>query len=635
MLNLDFRLRRAAAVAAFAIVPAAMPIDAHPSPAPAMASASTPDAPDFRYTQYAQTVTVDDAGRATTHVSFAIHLLTDAGRRRFSQVYVSYNADLQTVEIERAQTVHANGERVSADLKEAVFDQPAPATASAPMFSATHMRYVVFPSVRTGDTVKLDFTYADRATTFPGRFSAVAPFAPTEAFDDVTETLDTPATMRVRIDARGMQPVSDTTRDARRVRVYRYRTPAGGPARAQSESVSTLDTGPYFVATNFADYGQLARAYDEVARPAMTVTETIRQLADDITRNVTDRRQQAMLIYEWVSRNIRYLVTWVGDGPIVPHRADQVLRNGYGDCKDHDVLFVALLNAKGIRADSVLVNAGTTYRLPSAPAVSAFNHVITWLPEFGTFADSTNSFADFGTLTFPVSDKPALDTVTGELLHTPAENGANSASSSDYTVYVDDRGNADVRGSIRFDGQAASTPRAALAYGNADAIGHELLRKTGMTGALHVSAASGDARNRPFTFELTGHVDGIALMPGPAALAIPVMPAYSTIRAFSDYVLTHVGDAFDLPCAGVSVREHYRVLLPADARIIAIPPDVERDGERIRYIAKYRRDGQTVDIDRTLVRDFQTNVCSRAMLRNWYDTARAISTDLRRQILYQ
>jgi len=593
------------------------------------------DAPDYRYTHYERVVTIDGAGRATTHVTLNVVLASEAARQSFSQYIVPYNADLQTLTIDEVQTVHVNGETVPANLKEAVFDQPSPATAVAPTFNSEHIRSVAFPAVRLGDTVQLSYTLTDRATLLPGKFSELVSLPPTEAYDDALETLDTPAGMPVRVDAKGMQPVSDTVQGMRHVQVYSYRTPASGPINKQSNSVSPFDTGPYFVATNFTDYAQLGQTYEQGARPQQVPSEHIRKLADEITQHITDRQQQAILIYDWVSRNVRYLAAWVGSGPIVPHSADQVLHDGYGDCKDHDALFIALLNAKGIRADSILVNQGKSYRIPSAPTLAVFNHAITWLPEFGVFADTTSGFSPFGVLTFSSSDKPALDTVTGQIRHTPPQNGENSTSSSDYKMKIENNGDADVFGSIVLNGQATFIPRSALAQYTTDRIGYDLLKRTGLAGTLHVAAPNRDARDQSLQLDLTGTIDGMALMPGPAALAVPVMPGYSSIKAFADDVLTRASQPLDSPCVGTTVHEHYSVTLPTNAQIISIPPNVDSKNGQVSYTARYRQNNQNVEIDRVLQRNFQTNVCSGALLKQWFSTAREISTDLKRQILYR
>jgi hypothetical protein len=617
------RLLRCACSALFSIVV----IYAHP--------AFSADALDYRITEYKQATIVDDSGLATTHVTLSLLLASDAALQRFSRYPISYNSDLQALTITMARTVHTDGESVAADLKDAVFDRPAPATAVAPMFSSEHLRFVAFPAVRRGDTIQLSYTLADRATLLPGKFADRAYFPLTDVFDDAQVTLDTPAGMPIQIDVKGVQVASDSVQGTRHVRVYRYRTPAGGPVHEQAESVSPLDSSPYVVATNVADYAELGQIYAQGAQPQMLPSESVRKLTDQITQHVTDRRQQATLIYNWVSQNIRYLAVWVGSGPVVPHSADQVLHDGYGDCKDHDALFNAMLSVKGIRADSVLVNLGNSYRLSSAPTLAVFNHAITWLPEFGVFADTTSGFAPFGVLTFLSSDKPALDTVTGQILHTPPQTGENSASTSNYTIHVNNDGDADVHGSLLMNGQATITPRLWLSRYKTDRIGYELLKKTGLTGALHIAAPEHDALDQSIELDLTGTIDNLALMPGPAALAINTMPAYSSIKTFADYVLTRGGQPLDGPCAGTTVREHYIVALPASAQIIAIPPNVESNNGTIVYTARYHQAGQMVEIDRALQRNLKTNVCSGATLKQWHATALDISNDLKRQILYR
>ena len=105
---------------------------------------------------------------------------------------------------------------------------------------------------------------------------------------------------------------------------------------------------------------------------------------------------------------MRWVAIYLGNGSFVPHAADAVLANGYGDCKDQVALLVALLAAKGIEAEPVLINLGPSYTLSGPATYSAFNHAITFLPEWGIYADTTPGGAPFGTLPFPEYGKPIL-----------------------------------------------------------------------------------------------------------------------------------------------------------------------------------------------------------------------------------
>jgi hypothetical protein len=68
----------------------------------------------------------------------------------------------------------------------------------------------------------------------------------------------------------------------------------------------------------------------------------------------------------------------------------------------------ALLEAKGIPFEHVLVNAGSAYTLPEPPTMAYINHVMIYLPEFDVYDDPTASFAAFGILSEGTYDKPVL-----------------------------------------------------------------------------------------------------------------------------------------------------------------------------------------------------------------------------------
>jgi transglutaminase-like putative cysteine protease len=93
------------------------------------------------------------------------------------------------------------------------------------------------------------------------------------------------------------------------------------------------------------------------------VTEDIRSLALKLTTGLTSERDKVKKLYEWVATNIRYVSVSLGDGRLVPHDAYEVLKNQYGDCKDHVVLLEALLDAVGIPSSPALINLGAAYKL--------------------------------------------------------------------------------------------------------------------------------------------------------------------------------------------------------------------------------------------------------------------------------
>ena len=163
---------------------------------------------------------------------------------------------------------------------------------------------------------------------------------------------------------------------------------AGRPT--SRERFRSWDRDPQLVITSFKDEVELGASYWSSMKDKDVVTPEIQALADEITKGIGDKRAQAEAIDRWVKKNIRYVMVFLGSGGVTPNPAPTVLKNKYGDCKDHVALMGALLKAKGIASEQALINLGSIYGLPDLPLPN-FNHVMLYLPELGLYTDPTSS----------------------------------------------------------------------------------------------------------------------------------------------------------------------------------------------------------------------------------------------------
>jgi hypothetical protein len=133
-----------------------------------------------------------------------------------------------------------------------------------------------------------------------------------------------------------------------------------------------------------------------------------------------------------MKKNIRYVAVYLSSGRFIPNEASAVLKNKFGDCKDKTTLMSALLAAKGIAAEPVLINLGNAYTLAEPPTLAALNHAILYLPEFDLYDDPTASRAAFGVLALESYDKPVVRVSAGgaKLARTPA------MKTDDHTAYA-------------------------------------------------------------------------------------------------------------------------------------------------------------------------------------------------------
>ncbi len=347
-------------------------------------------------------VAADGSFTQTMHAELVAS--NDAAAMKISQISTAFDASMQEVQVIEAHTLKPDGTKIPVDAS-AIYEQLMPGQPQVPMFTGLRMKVIVFPQFAAGDTAVYTVKLTTKHPSFEGQFFFGNLYPRTSAYDEVRETITAPKSLPLYVENHDVEfSKQETGSDI----VYSWHYSAPNPVAEELAAVSPLDRFPRFFVSSFKDYTELGRAYATQAASKVVVTPKINALAEQITNGVSDRRVQAQKIYEWVSRNIRYVGIELGRGSFVPHDVDSVVANGYGDCKDHDVLLQALLKAKGIAAESVLINSDNAYTLTQVPTFAQLNHVITYIPEFKLYLDSSAVVAPFGVLPIGEYGKPIV-----------------------------------------------------------------------------------------------------------------------------------------------------------------------------------------------------------------------------------
>src|SRR6516225_8809675 len=348
-------------------------------------------------------VVVQPDGSYTTTLHVERLATNQSAAQKIAQQTVEYSESMETAEVLEAFTRKTDGKVLEVDRTQ-IFPQAPPGSPRVPMFNDRKQKVIVFPDVAAQDTVVFTISRTHKPP-FAGQFFGGDVFRRSLAVEEARESITLPKTMPAHIDAEGVEHQLEEAGDTV-THKFLYRNPR--PGSVGPTALSSWDTDPHFVISTFADYPAVAAAYRALAVEKAAVTPRVQGLADEITAGTSDRREQAQKIYDWVSTHIRYVAVFLGNGGYAPHKAEKILENGYGDCKDHAVLLEALLKARGIASVPVLVDAGNRYRAPEAATPALFNHVLSWLPEFDLYVDSTVGVAPFGTLIADEYGKPVL-----------------------------------------------------------------------------------------------------------------------------------------------------------------------------------------------------------------------------------
>lgn len=334
-----------------------------------------------------------------------------------AQADIAYNSTFENVEVLDAYTILPSGERVpvASNAIRTVEDDISNGTS---MFSDEKHRIIIFPNVTVGAKTYYKVKTSSHTPLFPQHYTRHVAFSPSTSYGYVELNLSHHPNIHIKSEARGVNGGAINDGPDGYIR-YKYTFSQPDIKLKEPVQIAYTDFAPSIFFSSFESQLDFAAAYEDRAKSKAAVTPAVKQLADKITKDIQDPKEQARAIYNWVSKEIRYVAIYLGAGGIVPHAADSIIHNRYGDCKDHNTILIALLAAKGIEASTALINSGSAYNMPALAVIGPMNHAITYLPQWDIYVDSTQELAPFASLPYEQMDKPVILTALNRLGHTP------------------------------------------------------------------------------------------------------------------------------------------------------------------------------------------------------------------------
>jgi transglutaminase-like putative cysteine protease len=579
----------------------------------------------------------DDRSDVMT-VDYAETVLKERALDRMKRASITYSTAIEKAEVLTAYTRKADGRRIDAPKSNYQVEVNGGKDKSAPVFSDLTTLTVVFPEVAVGDTVVFVYKITQTEPMFPGHFSVAATFPRLYAYDDVKIDFNLPSSLWVQYEGRQMGE-KKTEKDGRKLIEWTFENKQPLRSKRRDYSVYDADREPGYALSTFRSYAEIAEAYGARARAKAAVSERVRKLADEITRDQHAPREQARALYDWVATNISYAGNCIGVGAVVPHDISFILDNRMGDCKDHATLLQALLAARGIASTQALVNAGSTYRLPRIPVASTVNHVINYIPSLELYADSTAETMPFGMLPFFVADKPVLLVDGyGDGARTPALSPGTNEQRMKTVVKINDDGS--IAGSVEISqkGMYAVETRAGFRHLPKDReedLVKNVFQSRGYIGSGTLQKDDPTALRDAYRYGVKFEMKDFIHRPGAGALTIA--PVFSSNAPISRYVRAAVDpvESVDVSCSnGLSIEE-YTYRFPKDMKILALPDNMSIKNDFLSYHASYVLKGNTLQVQRVFDDRTRGNVCSPALNEAYKQFAARVMPNVKAQVVYK
>ena len=552
-----------------------------------------------------------------------------------SQADIDYNSTFQDVEVLEAYTILPSGNKVpvAANAIRTVEDD---ISSGAAQFSDQKHKIIIFPNVSIGARVYYKVKTTTHTPLFPKNYQNSYYFSPYRDVTYLEWNFSHDSKINIEVDAKGLEG-GKIQKAANGDIQYRFIYKFDDIQIREPYQISYADFSPHLILSSFKSQIDLGRAYEERAKPKMALTPAVQSLADDLTKDIQLQEEQAKVLYQWVSKNIRYVAIYLGAGGVVPNDAESIIHNRYGDCKDHDILLRALLAAKGIETSSVLINLGASYNLHTLGTISPNNHAITYIPQWDLYLDSTQQLAPFGILSQQEMDKPVVLTALNKIGHTPKLTPQNNQMRASIQLKIDKDGRVIgssktiYKGSSEIDVRDQYTSYVSI---TAEKMVKDHLSAFAQTGEGKFMPSDPYDLNKPFTLESAFKLDPVVNMPGPGAMS-PLVGLSPGIFASVSATRPRLNRKFQYMCKSQTLSESYVIEFPKGINITTLPKNQNVTVKNDSYSSKYTRKDNIVTVERVLKLNRPSLVCDPEEAVNWNKVHQVIQKDLLGQIIYK
>lgn len=526
-------------------------------------------------------------------------LLTPAGVLSGQKTTRTFDPRTQSLDVVEAWVAGDDGQRVQVTA-ENIFTRPSRAAQQTPGFVQSLTTTVIFPQLRVGSQTFIKWRFRERGRSVLGFNYVYQP----EYFLDLEKAsvhLTLPSSVPLRWEERGGFKVTEKRANGETQVTATLERYAGG--LRERNMPAPKDLAPTFVASTLGSWEEIGARFHEFSQPKIVVSPEIKTLAERLTRG-QDALQAAQTLYRWVCRNIHYVAVYLDTMDTwTPHPAPDVLRRGYGDCKDQYVLLASLLQARGIRSHAVLIDSRPSFQPLPLWAPQEFNHCLLFLPDLGLFANPTNPYADLGTLTTNLSGKFVVHaTPKGSIGRTPEGKEELNRYFADHELRISSDGTVTGSSQLDFEGRVSQRYRAVMASSSgAVAVADNILLETPEGGTGSLSSTDPTDLDVPFRCQGDWNSPAALEMDPTVFFTTPVGLDFANPHQAHKYISARRRET-PLIISAIEISWRFKIELPEGYAISVMPRNRRLRNRAGRYVSEYRQEGpSSLTVTRTLV----------------------------------
>lgn len=573
-------------------------------------------------------VRVNADSTSVTDRTETLKALDAYGAKCLSTYMVPYQAVRQDVRVVEASVIEPDQSEVVITQSDIV-DQPMGAVANAPAYIDAREVVVHVPKMVPGSVVMVHTIKTEKQPFLPGVFSLFEITARQWPIEDVNYTLTAPASLHLYVQANDLQGGMHTSMGQDSWIFAAHQVP---PLVNVASTSEMLKKSPFIAAIGASKVDQVARQYLWRTTPPQHISLELQYIADTVGGGSIDPSVLVRRYYEWINNHVRLVDIPMELGLVKPRRADDILTSGYGTAEDRVILMQALMSAKDVSADLVLVPSLPVMWSLKIPANTAFaNRVLLSTDNGQQLLDIGNPVVDFGESgprdRGKIGTRIAMNGATTDLVIPEMHSTKDASSSVSTAILIDKHGDLSGSSIATSYGDLASDAREA-AFGGEALLAQKLARNAPKGTTLTITSYD-DPRRPTNAYTITAKFQLDKFQDKKGGFSMPLPRPVTSVPALEDFSLSS-GEGlcqrtWRQEVTTIDMTQQHSFSPPADVDVTA----AEGAGH---YTAVYRLDSSKLTATRTLELNADPISCGREQQSELAKLAKAVRSDLHAQV---
>src|SRR5579872_2652654 len=330
------------ALVSLLVLPSATLAQTHPATSPrnrTISPASTPSSATTRATgtdshdpliveQYLTSARFENDGTGQSTLTVRMHVQNAAGAQQLRSLAFPYNSANQQIEVRYLRVRKVDGTVVPA-ASDAVKDDTPPTVRDAPAYANVKEKRIAVPALAPGDTLEYEIATRIIRPLAPGEFWFQHDFLSGEPARDERVEVSVPQNRAVIVHSPDF-PYAKTSAAGRIIYLW-HRGNLRHPSDKEETSRQKPPPGeappPDIELSTFATWSDVGHWYAELERGRSDPTSEIQAKTKSLIKGRSSDLEKIQSIYDYVSKNIRYVSVPLGEDGYEPSAAANVFRN--------------------------------------------------------------------------------------------------------------------------------------------------------------------------------------------------------------------------------------------------------------------------------------------------------------------